>query len=259
MDELGRSMSPQPPHKKIAQKEPFYDLCFDWRLNLVLEGGKSFKRGDKQVAGTRMYNIILYIYMEYTEHAWWIYKIITVYSCCIFLLLSPHGPQPPAIHFQVKFLDHLSSTTSKTQGLHRRSVEMSRWPGNNPALVRRLGRGAGWYRFHFFVKSLGVRRWRLAKKEAGLTWRIIPLGGILVFFNHGDRFFSPRTWGCGKWHFMALTKWGVIRSLLTSVLAWRRGCVDPNLEGKLLENAYPIFVLSERWLEKKHDKRQWNR
>ena len=182
MNELGRSMSQQPPHKKIAQKEPFYDLCFDWRLNLVLEGGKSFKRGDKQVAGTRMYNIILlYIYMEYTEHAWWIYKIITVYSCCIFLLLSPHGPQPPAIHFQVKFLDHLSSTTSKTQGLHRRSVEMSRWPGNNPALVRRLGRGAGWYRFHFFVKSLGVRRWRLAKKEAGSTWRIIPLGGILFF------------------------------------------------------------------------------
>ena len=38
-----------------------------------------------------------------------------------------------------------------------------------------------------------------------------------------------------------------------------QGCVDPNLEGKLLENAYPIFVLSERWLEKKHDKRQWNR
>ena len=147
--------------------------------------------------------------MEYTEHAWWICKIITVYSCCIFLLLSPHGPQPPAIHFQVKFLDHLSSTTSKTQGLHRRSVEMSRWPGNNPALVRRLGRGAGWYRFHFFVKSPGVRRWRLAKKEAGSTWRIIPLGGILFFFKPWWSFFSPRTMGLWEMAFnMAFFKNG---------------------------------------------------
>lgn len=219
MGELGRSMSQQPPHKKIAQKEPFYDLCFDWRLNLVLEGGKVSKEGTNrlQVLVCTKKILHIYIYMEYTEHAWWIYKIITVYSCCIFLLLSPHGPQPPAIHFQVKFLDHLSSTTSKTQGLHRRSVEMSRWPGNNPALVRRLGRGAGWYRFHFFVKSLGVRRWRLAKKEAGSTWRIIPLGGMLFFLKPWWSFFSPRPWGCGKWHFMALKKWGVIRSLLTDL------------------------------------------
>ena len=52
-----------PHHKKSHKRSPWSDLCFDWRLNLVLEGGKSFKRGDKQVAGTRMYNIILYIYI----------------------------------------------------------------------------------------------------------------------------------------------------------------------------------------------------
>ena len=184
------SLPTKKSHKRSPLKRPLFWLevgspCFG--------GWKKSKRGDKQVAGTRMYNIILYIYgihrtcmMNVQNH----HSLFLLY----FLLLSPHGPQSPAIHFQVKFLDHLSSTTSKTQGLHRRSVEMSRWPGNNPALVRRLGRGAGWYRFHFFVKSLGVRRWRLSKKEAGSTWRIIPLGGILFFFNHGDRF-SPKTMG----------------------------------------------------------------
>lgn len=63
MGELGRSMSQQPPHKKIAQKEPFYDLCFDWRLNLVLEGGKVSKEGTNRLQVLVCTKKILHIYI----------------------------------------------------------------------------------------------------------------------------------------------------------------------------------------------------
>ena len=53
------SLPTKKSHKRSPLKRPLFWLEVG---SLVLEGGKKSKRGDKQVAGTRMYNIILYIY-----------------------------------------------------------------------------------------------------------------------------------------------------------------------------------------------------